>query len=131
MFKIVQKQDGSQLVAVRVDIAKELEPYADTLMVETAFRGQITYDENRGQWLYNESTKISDEVIGFFAMAKMKTGDDITVFRSVEEMKKHARKFSKQYKEGQGIWFSHFNKMGEKTILGILYRQVLCSVGYK
>ncbi len=71
------------------------------------FRHVPSWDKERG------------EVLGYYAVAKIKGGGFACVVKSVAEIVKHALRFTKSKKSGEliGVWEEHFDSMAIKTCL--------------
>lgn len=61
--------------------------------------------------------KISDTVIGYFAHIETVNGFSKTFYWSKEKVTAHAKRYSKSYKPGSGIWGTNFDEMAIKTVL--------------
>jgi len=62
-------------------------------------------------------------VVGFLAYFSLKNGFKKTLYMSLEDVKKHATKYSQSYKKGFGVWADGddgFNSMAKKTVLKLL-----------
>lgn len=60
----------------------------------------------------------SKKVIGYYGYAKYKDGSFARkIYWTVEELQKHAKKYSKTYRNGSGLWATDFDKMAKKTII--------------
>lgn len=66
-------------------------------------------------------TATSDKVVGYFAYLETVNGFKKTVFSTVEEVKKHAERFSKSYKDGKSAWATDFDAMALKTMIRALF----------
>ena len=70
-----------------------------------------------GEYVFDESAKKSDKVIGYMAYIKLNNGFEKTVYWTVEECKAHALRYSQTFKKGYGIWKENFDAMALKTVL--------------
>lgn len=61
--------------------------------------------------------KISDTVIGYFAHIETVNGFSKSFYWSKEKVTVHAKRYSKSYKPGSGIWGTNFDEMAIKTVL--------------
>lgn len=61
----------------------------------------------------------NDQVLGWIGAFKLITGFAKTLYMTVEEIHKHAEKYSAMYSVG-GVWKSHTAAMEQKTVLRIL-----------
>lgn len=61
------------------------------------------------------------KVIGFLAYIEMLNGFQQSLYMTVEQVKKHAEKYSKSYaKYKTGLWKDEFDLMAKKTVLKLL-----------
>lgn len=65
------------------------------------------------------------EIIGYYAYAKCKDGRVASCLMSVDELKEHAKRYSKSYKNDSGVWVESFEKMARKTVIKAVARIVL------
>lgn len=71
-----------------------------------------------GEYEFDETKKESDEVIGYMASFRLINGFSKTVFWTMDEVKKHATRFSQAYRRGgETPWKSDFDAMACKTVL--------------
>lgn len=65
---------------------------------------------------YTERNK--HKVIGYYGFARYKDGSFARkIYWTVEEVEKHAKKYSQTYRKGYGLWATDFDKMARKTII--------------
>lgn len=58
------------------------------------------------------------KVIGYYGFAKYKDGSIARkIYWTVDEIEKHAKRYSKVYQRGGGLWATDFDKMARKTII--------------
>ena len=62
----------------------------------------------------------SDKVVGYFAYLETVNGFKHCEYWTVQEVERHARRFSDSYKKGAAIWKDNFDAMAEKTVLKAL-----------
>lgn len=85
---------------------------------EPVHEGELIHKNKfTGDYLFNEDKKKSDKIIGYMAYVKLTTGLEKTVYWTVDEVKEHAKTYSKTYRSGRGIWFDNFDGMALKTVL--------------
>lgn len=63
---------------------------------------------------------VSDKVVGYFAYLETVNGFKHCEYWTVQEVERHARRFSDSYKKGAAIWKDNFDAMAEKTVLKAL-----------
>lgn len=91
---------------------------------EPVYKGELV-KKNRftGEYIFDEDKRESDEIIGYMASFKLTNGYQKTVYWTIEEVKKHALRFSQTYKRGFGLWCEDFNSMALKTVLKHLLKK--------
>lgn len=62
----------------------------------------------------------SDKVMGYAAYFKLVNGFEKTHYMSVEELRKHGKKYSQSFKKGYGLWEDEFHSMATKTVIKLL-----------
>jgi len=88
-----------------------------TISTSAVYEGQLAqHDPLKGN-TFNWTNKKSDKVIGYVAFFSLLNGFEKSIYMTVEEIKKHGEKYSKTYKNANGVWQSDFNAMAEKTVL--------------
>ncbi|MBC7866222.1 MAG: recombinase RecT [Gloeobacteraceae cyanobacterium ES-bin-316] len=89
----------------------------DVINADVVYEGELTrQDKLRGTFDLT-GTAISDKVIGFFCYVEMKNGFKKTLYSTVEQIKAHAKKYSKSYGTQYSPWTTSFDEMGIKTVL--------------
>lgn len=91
---------------------------------EIVHEGELV-SKNRftGEYVFDESAKKSDKVIGYMAYIKLTNGFEKTVYWTVEECKAHALRYSQTFKKGYGLWKDSFDVMSLKTVLKHLIKK--------
>lgn len=92
------------------------------LNVRDVRKGEITGEdfvsgEMQFKKLSNEREKA--EIVGYVAYMQLTNGFEKQYYMSVEELDKHAKRFSQTYRRGYGLWADNYTKgaMMEKTVL--------------
>lgn len=81
------------------------------------YEGEIV-NVNRFTGSYEFGEKTGPNVIGYIAYFKLINGFEKYIYMTMEEMQKHARKYSKNYKGGTDKWgITDFHSMAIKTVL--------------
>ena len=89
-----------------------------SLINEVVYEGQlIKKNKFKGVYEFDEDAKTSDKVIGYMSYMETVEGFEKTLYMTVDEVKEHAKKFSKTYQSGSGIWKENFDAMAMKTVL--------------
>jgi recombination protein RecT len=93
-----------------------------TINVCEIYEGELI-SENRvtGEYEFDFTKKKSNVIIGYTAYFKLINGFEKTVYWSIEKIETHAKRFSKIYKFGKGLWADKdnggFEAMAAKTVL--------------
>lgn len=89
-----------------------------SLICETVYKGQlVSKNKFTGAYVFDEDKRESDEIIGFMAYFRLTNGFEKYEYMTIDEIKKHAQRFSQTYRRGAGIWKDHFEEMAKKTVL--------------
>ncbi|MGN0929864.1 MAG: recombinase RecT [Alphaproteobacteria bacterium] len=89
-----------------------------SIINEVVYEGQLVRKNKfKGEYIFDESAKISDKVIGYMAYFRLTNGFEKYEYMTIEEVKAHAQKFSQAYRSGAKIWKESFDAMGLKTVL--------------
>lgn len=87
------------------------EVYEGELVSRNRITGEITFDFE---------AKTSDKIIGYCAYMKLINGFEKYLYMTVEEIEKHAKKYSKTYAKGYGTWVDNKPAMSLKTVMKML-----------
>ena len=86
------------------------------LDVKEVFEGQIIEDESFKGYHFSWKSKKSEKIIGYASYFKLLNGFESTYFMSVEDIERHAKKYSQTYKKYRtGLWKTDKDKMSIKT----------------
>lgn len=89
-----------------------------SLINEVVYEGQlVSKNKFTGDYVFDESAKVSDKIIGVMAYFRLTNGFEKTEYMTIDEVKAHAQKFSQTYRKGSGIWKDNFEAMAKKTCL--------------
>lgn len=74
------------------------------------------------EWIEDAATRKKTKIIGYVAYFKLQTGFEKTLYMTVDELRTHAKKYSKSYAKGWGLWAEKdgFEFMAQKTVLKLL-----------
>lgn len=92
-----------------------------SIIDEVVYEGQLV-KSNRftGEYVFDESAKKSDTIIGYMAYFELTNGFKKTMYMTIDEIKKHATQFSQSFRSKAGIWNDNFDAMARKTVLKML-----------
>lgn len=87
------------------------------LNAEPVYDGELV-KKNRftEEYVFDEARRCSDNVIGYMGYLETTSGFKKTIYWTVDEMKRHAMRYSQTYKKGYGLWVDDFQSMALKTI---------------
>lgn len=89
--------------------------------VTELYEGQFeSYDPITDELKYNLDGKISDEVTHYIAYFQTMNGFEKYNVMSKEEVREHAKKFSKTFLSRFSSWQTNFDSMAKKTVLKLL-----------
>lgn len=74
-----------------------------------------------------KGTPKSDKVVGYFAYIELVNGFKKLIYKTKDEILKHAEKYSKSFKSDYSPWKTDFDKMARKTLL----RELIGTYGIK
>lgn len=85
---------------------------------ETEYKGidRLTGDL-KFKWFKSEEARAKRVVIGYVAFFQLKTGFEKSLYMTVDELKAHAKHYSKSYQKGYGQWVDDFDSMARKTVM--------------
>jgi recombination protein RecT len=93
---------------------------------EPVYEGElVSHNRFKDEYIFDETKRTSDKVIGYMAYAKLANGFEKTVYWDVERCKSHALKYSQTFKKGFGLWRDNFESMALKTVLKHLIKKYL------
>ena len=81
----------------------------------------IGYDYDNDMNVYNRvDDRENKPIIGYRAYFKLNNGFEKELYMTVEQIKKHAQKYSQTYRKGYGLWKDDFDGQAKKTVLKLL-----------
>lgn len=91
---------------------------------EVVMEGELV-SQNRftDTYVFDESKKKSDKIVGYMAYIRLVNGFEKTVFWSVEKCKAHGARYSKSFSQDSSLWKTDFNAMALKTVLKFLIKK--------
>lgn len=91
-----------------------------TIDAKPIYEGQLEEDDSFLGIKFNWKNKKNDNLIGYASYFKLLNGFEKTLFSTVDDLKKHGKKYSQTYKKGYGLWEENFEAMASKTVLKFL-----------
>jgi len=71
-------------------------------------------------WIKDANERNKKKIVGYVAYFRLHDGFDKTLYMTVEELEGHAKKYSKSYSNGNGIWSDDKPAMSRKTVIKLL-----------
>lgn len=85
--------------------------------VTSVCEGQIKTINNFTGEVEFDMYKPSGKVVGYVAYFKLLNGFEKYLYMTVEDLERHAKKYSQTYKKNVGKWKDDFNAMAQKTVI--------------
>lgn len=101
---------GFRQLAINSNQYKQLE-------VKAVYEGQLVEDNSFVGYHFEWKNKTSDKIVGYASYFQLLNGFESVYYMSVEDIEKHAKKYSQTYKKGFGNWKDEFEKMAKKTVV--------------
>nr|PZN58864.1 MAG: recombinase [Sphaerobacter thermophilus] len=93
---------------------------------DVVYEGELVRrDRLTGEIEIDPDARTSDKVVGYFAFLETLNGFRKTVYMTVDEVRRHAERFSKSYRNPSSPWHTDFDSMALKTCM----RQLLSRYG--
>ena len=91
---------------------------------EPVYEGELV-EKNRftDTYIFDESKRTSDKIIGYMAAFKLTNGYKKTLFMTIDEVKEHGKKYSQTFRNNKGLWIDAFDAMARKTCLKLLLKK--------
>lgn len=69
------------------------------------------------KWEDNEEERASKKIIGFVSYFRLVNGFEKQLYKTVEQLREHGKKYSKTYNREDGKWNTDFDAMCSKTVI--------------
>lgn len=91
---------------------------------ECVFDGELV-SQNRftDTYIFDESKKKSDKIIGYMAYIRLANGFEKTVYWTIEQCKAHGARYSKSFSQDSSLWKTDFDSMAKKTVLKYIIKK--------
>lgn len=91
---------------------------------ECVFDGELVL-QNRftDTYIFDESKKKSDKIIGYMAYIRLTNGFEKTVYWTIEQCKAHGARYSKSFSQDSSLWKTDFDSMAKKTLLKYIIKK--------
>ena len=91
-----------------------------TISASPVYEGQLVEENPLTWYVFDWKNKKSDSIVGYAWYFALINWFEKTIFMSVEELKKHGKKYSQTYKKWFGLWETDFDAMATKTVIKLL-----------
>lgn len=92
-----------------------------TMNAAEIYEGElISYNRITGETKIDESQRKSDKIVAYVAYFRLKSGFEKYFLMTVEQVNKHAKRYSKSYSKAGTPWQINFEAMALKTVLKLL-----------
>ena len=92
-----------------------------TIIAEEVHEGElVSANKFTGEYIFDESARTSDKVIGYMAFLRLCNGFEKTIYMTIDEVTKHATQYSQTFRKGFGVWKDNFSAMAKKTVTKLL-----------
>lgn len=84
---------------------------------EPVYEGELV-EKNRftDTYVFDESKRVSDNIIGYMAAFKLTNGYKKTIYMTVDEVMAHGKRYSQTFKKGYGLWVEDPKNMALKGL---------------
>lgn len=91
-----------------------------TISATPIYEGQLVEMNPLTGFVFDFSKKTSEKILGYASYFSLINGFEKTLYMSIDEVNKHASRFSQTFKKGFGLWKDDFESMATKTVLKLL-----------
>ena len=91
-----------------------------TISASPIYEGQVLENNPLTGVKFDFGTRKSDIVIGYAAYFELLNGFQKTLYMTVDEIKKHGKRYSQTFKKNFGLWADDFEAMAQKTVIKLL-----------
>lgn len=84
------------------------------------YEGQLIEQNPLTGYVFDFTKKTSEIVVGYAAYFRLINGFEKVHYMTVDELKKHGKKYSQTFKKDYGLWKDEFDAMASKTVLKLL-----------
>lgn len=109
---------GFKQLAIRTEKYKRIN---ETDVREGEYLGEDRMTgEHKFNWNEDDAARSKLPVIGYVSYFELRSGYSKSLYMSMEQLKTHARKYSKSFAKGFGNWVDDFDGMARKTVIKLL-----------
>lgn len=130
-YVIPYKKNGKQLPQMQIGYKGYVQLAMRTgqyryINTDVVYEGELKGKDKLSGKLDFSGEKLSDKVVGYVAYIETLNGFSKALYMTVDDVKRHAQRYSKSYQFGNDIWKTEFDAMAKKTVL----RNLLTHYGF-
>lgn len=91
-----------------------------TISAAPIYEGQLISQDSLKGYEFDFTKKTSEKVIGYAAYFSLLNGFEKVHYMTLDEINKHAKKYSKTFGKSFGVWKDDFEAMACKTVIKLL-----------
>ena len=91
-----------------------------TISATPIYEGQIVSSNPLTGYIFDFEKKESSTIIGYAAYFSLLNGFEKTQYMTIDEIEKHAKRYSQTFKRDFGVWKDNFHSMAMKTVLKLI-----------
>lgn len=92
-----------------------------TIGVNAVYENEIGgIDSLTGEIIFDFKLKKEGQVVGYMAYFRLLNGFEKNLYMTVEELKRHGKRYSQTFKSNTGVWVDNFDAMAKKTVIKLL-----------
>lgn len=95
----------------------------EVINVGELYEGEEIHEDRLSGAVAIVGRPVNDQVIGYFAYFKLKSGIEKYLYMTVDEIKAHAQRYSKSYGKNFSAWSTNFREMALKTVIKLLLKK--------
>lgn len=93
-------------------------PHIAKIHTSAVYEGDIaSYNPFTNELIYNQEPHERKILIGYMAYVEFKNGGSHMLYMTIDQIKAHMERYSKNYKNPTSLWKTNFPAMAEKTVL--------------
>lgn len=92
-----------------------------TIGARAVYENEISgIDPMTGEIIFDFKLEKLGKIIGYMAYFELLNGFKKNLYMTIEELERHAGKYSQTFKAGKGVWIDNFDAMAQKTVTKLL-----------
>jgi recombination protein RecT len=92
-----------------------------TVNVAPVYEGDIkSHNRFTGEFEFNTDSEASGPIIGYLSYIQIKLGFEKYLYRTIDQLRQHGKRYSRSFRKNYGPWVDDFNAMCEKTMIKMI-----------